>query len=199
MQTTLQRNEILKLKTTEMIKRSTQEMERISIDQFKRFPKLKLSLIMENIRSLSNIGSVFRSADCFRINKIYLTGFSGKPPHRSIQKTALGSTQSVDWEYVKNSMELIDRLEKLHVCVIALEQTNESISLLEFKPKPNVHYALVVGNEIEGVSQSTLNRVQSAIEIPQFGTKHSFNVSNSAAIFMWDFFQKISSLDHLVS
>ncbi|MCY4161242.1 MAG: TrmH family RNA methyltransferase [Flavobacteriaceae bacterium] len=176
-----------------MIKKSLKEIERISVEQFKCFPKLNLSLILENIRSLANIGSVFRSADCFRINKIYLTGFSGTPPHRSIQKTALGSTQSVDWEYAKNSIDVIKYLEKKNIHVMALEQTDESISLLEFKPKTNVHYALVVGNEIQGVNQRTLDQVKAAIEIPQFGTKHSFNVSNSASIFMWDFFYKVST------
>ncbi len=174
-----------------MKKRNPQEIKRISIEQFKCLPKLNLSLILENIRSLSNIGSIFRSADGFRINTIYLTGFSGKPPHRGIQKTALGSTQSVHWEYVQNSLEVIQRLEKQNIHVLALEQTDESISLFEFKPKKNRHYALVLGNEIQGVHQRTLDRVQGAIEIPQFGTKHSFNVSNSASIFMWDFFYKV--------
>ena len=177
-----------------MRKLSTTEIKRLSINQFKSAPKLNLTLILENIRSLSNIGSIFRTADCFLIKKIYLTGLSGKPPHRNIQKTALGATRSIDWEYQKSSLPLIDQLAEKHYKIIALEQTDQSISLMKFHPSADLDYALVVGNEINGIAQETINRVDKAIEIPQFGTKHSFNVSNSAAIFIWDFFQKVDSV-----
>ncbi len=167
-----------------MKKLSMDELNRLNIEQFHNAPKSPVILILDNIRSLFNIGSVFRTADAFRIEKIYLCGITGTPPHREIQKSALGSTQSVDWEYYKNSIDIIKKLKNENVKIIAVEQTDNSVYLNKYHPSPDKK-AYIFGNEISGVSDDILPLTELCLEIPQFGTKHSFNVAVSAGIVLW--------------
>jgi len=167
------------------------ELERISIQKFKEIEKTPIIIILDNIRSLNNIGSIFRSADAFLIQKIYLCGITATPPHKDIQKTALGATDSVCWEYAENTLNLITKLQNEGVYVTAIEQTEKAVSLLNFTPNKNKVYAIVFGNEIKGVQQEVVSASNSVIEIPQYGTKHSLNVSISAGVVLWDFIQKL--------
>jgi len=146
---------------------------------------------LDNIRSLNNIGSVFRTSDAFLIKKIYLCGITARPPHKEIHKTALGATESVDWEYVENTEELIKALQEEKVTVLAIEQAEESTSLEEFMPVSGESYAVILGNEVKGVSQNAVDLSDYCIEIPQFGTKHSLNISVSCGIVLWDIFSKM--------
>ncbi|MBT8321619.1 MAG: RNA methyltransferase [Eudoraea sp.] len=151
--------------------------------------KTPIVLVLDNVRSLNNIGSVFRTADAFLIEKIYLCGITATPPHKDIHKTALGATKSVDWEYRKDTFELIEEL-KSQYCCLAIEQTENATMLQEFQPESKVQYALVLGNEVKGVGQKVVNSCHGCIEIPQFGTKHSLNIAVSAGIITWDFWAK---------
>jgi 23S rRNA (guanosine2251-2'-O)-methyltransferase len=173
-----------------MKKLKLDELNRISIDEFKQVEKLKACIVLDNVRSLHNVGSAFRTADAFRIDKIYLTGITGTPPHREIQKTALGATESVAWEYVENTAFLISQLKNQGYRIIVVEQTNESISLQDFQLEENTNYCLVFGNEVNGVSDDVVALADTAIEIPQEGTKHSLNISVCLGIVVWDFFRK---------
>jgi 23S rRNA (guanosine2251-2'-O)-methyltransferase len=173
-----------------MKKLKLDELGRISIDEFRQVEKLKACIVLDNIRSLHNVGSAFRTADAFRIDKIYLTGITGTPPHREIQKTALGATESVAWEYVENTASLISQLKKQGYRIIVVEQTNESISLQDFQPEENTNYCLIFGNEVNGVSEDAVALADIAIEIPQAGTKHSLNISVCLGIVVWEFFRK---------
>ncbi|MCY1479935.1 putative TrmH family tRNA/rRNA methyltransferase [compost metagenome] len=175
-----------------MRKLANSELERKSIEDFKQAEKTPLIIILDDIRSLHNIGSVFRTADAFLIEKIYLCGITATPPNKEIHKTALGATETVSWEYAKDVLEVIDSLQKENVAVMAIEQVENSISLQEFIPKSNQKYALVFGNEVKGVSQEAIKKCQGTIEIPQLGTKHSLNISVSAGIVVWDLFQKLN-------
>lgn len=172
-------------------KLTIEELERKTVDQFKTAPKLPLVLILDNIRSLHNIGSVFRNADAFSIQKIYLCGITATPPHREINKTALGATESVDWEYVKDTNRAVNTLKEDDFEVYALEQTESSISLADFQPASR-KLALIFGHEVKGVQQAVIDLCHGAIEIPQLGTKHSFNVSVSAGIAMWECYKKMN-------
>ncbi len=163
------------------------ELNRLSVEEFKSTDKSPLILILDNVRSLNNVGSAFRTGDAFRIQKIYLCGITGTPPNREIQKTALGATESVDWEHVPDTLELVKMLKGKGIKTIALEQTSNSISLDKFSASPDETYALVFGNEIFGVSEEVISEVDHVIEIPQLGTKHSFNISVSIGIVLWDF------------
>ena len=174
-----------------MRKLKNEELERKTIDEFKNASKTSLTLILDDIRSLNNIGSVFRSADAFLIEKIYLCGISGVPPHRDIHKTALGATDSVVWEYSKKAIEIVKKLQNNGASVWAIEQTERSVVLNKFEPKENTSYAFVLGNEVRGVSQEVINACGQSLEIPQFGTKHSLNISVTAGILLWDFFTKM--------
>ena len=174
-----------------MRKLKNEELERKTIDEFKNTSKTPLTLILDDIRSLNNIGSVFRSADAFLIEKIYLCGITGVPPHRDIHKTALGATDSVVWEYSKKAIEIVKKLQNDEVSVWAIEQTERSVVLNKFEPKENTSYAFVLGNEVRGVSQEVINACGQSLEIPQFGTKHSLNISVTAGIVLWDFFTKM--------
>ena len=174
-----------------MRKLKNEELERKTIDEFKNASKTPLTLILDDIRSLNNIGSVFRSADAFLIEKIYLCGITGVPPHRDIHKTALGATDSVVWEYSKKAIEIVKKLQNNGVSVWAIEQTERSVVLNKFEPKENTSYAFVLGNEVRGVSQEVINACGQSLEIPQFGTKHSLNISVTAGILLWDFFTKM--------
>lgn len=177
-----------------MRKLKNSELDRLSVDDFKSVTKTPLIIILDNIRSLNNIGSVFRTSDAFLIEKIYLCGITATPPHKDIHKTALGSTDTVDWEYVENTIEVVDKLKAQNVKVIAIEQTENATMLNEFKPEANTTYALVFGNEVKGVSQKVVSSGDVVIEIPQYGTKHSLNISVSAGVVIWDLFSKLKSL-----
>tara|TARA_B100000686_G_C16804914_1_gene989240 strand:+ start:2801 stop:3334 length:534 start_codon:yes stop_codon:yes gene_type:complete len=170
------------------------ELKRKNLTDFKMAKKTPLIIILDNVRSMNNVGSVFRSADAFLLEKIYLCGITAKPPHREIEKTALGSTKSIEWEHNSSTLDVIKDLKKNGVIIIAIEQTKESIFLENFKPISNQRYAFVLGNEVKGVSEKVLTNIDSAIEIAQFGTKHSLNISVCAGIIIWDFFNKINNL-----
>lgn len=175
-----------------MRKLANSELERKSIEDFKQAEKTPIIIILDDIRSLHNIGSVFRTADAFLIEKIYLCGITATPPNKEIHKTALGATDTVAWEYAKDVLEVIDSLQKENISVLAIEQVENSISLQEFEPKSGQKYALVFGNEVKGVSQEAIKKCEGTIEIPQLGTKHSLNISVSAGIVVWDLFQKLN-------
>ena len=175
-----------------MRKLKNSELNRKTISEYKAANKTPLIIILDNIRSMNNIGSVFRTADAFLIEKIYLCGITAKPPHKDIQKTALGSTDSVDWEYFESTYNLIKSLLGKGVKVIAIEQAKGSISLENFKPEKHELYAFVFGNEVKGISQEVISCINNTIEIPQFGTKHSLNISVSAGVLIWDFYSKIN-------
>jgi tRNA G18 (ribose-2'-O)-methylase SpoU len=175
-----------------MRKLKNNELIRKTVEEFKTTPKTPLIVILDNIRSLNNIGSVFRTADAFLIEKVYLCGITATPPHKDIHKTALGSTETVDWEYVENPLELIPKLQKENTVVISIEQTENAIMLNNFIPKPHQKYAVIFGNEVMGVQQEVVDLCDSCIEIPQFGTKHSLNISVSVGVVLWDLFVKLS-------
>lgn len=174
-----------------MEKLAMSALNRLSVAEFKITDKLPLILILDNIRSGLNAGSVFRTADAFAVEKIILCGITSQPPHREILKTALGSTDSVQWEYIESASEVVRRLTDEGCEVLAVEQTTNSIMLPDFTPVKNKKYAFVLGNEVEGVSKEVLDLCAGALEIPQFGTKHSLNVSVAAGIVVWDFVSKI--------
>lgn len=172
-------------------KLSLTELNRISIEEYKSAEKTPIIVILDNIRSLNNIGSVFRTADAFLIEKIYLCGYTAKPPHKDIRKTALGATESVDWEHKEDIISLINELKKGGVKVYSIEQAENAIMLNDFKPS-NEKIAVVLGNEVEGVQQEVINESDGVIEIPQVGTKHSLNISVSCGVVLWDLYSKIT-------
>ncbi|MFB9078822.1 RNA methyltransferase [Flavobacterium procerum] len=178
-----------------MRKLENSELERKSIEDFKKSKKTSLILILDDIRSLHNIGSVFRTADAFLIEKIILCGITATPPNKEIHKTALGATETVAWEHHENVLEVIENLKKENVLTLAIEQVESAIFLQDFKVEKNQKYALVFGNEVYGVSQEAVAICDGCIEIPQLGTKHSLNISVSAGIVVWDLFQKINWLE----
>ena len=161
------------------------ELSRLSVDDYKSSDKFPVVIILDNIRSLNNIGSVFRTADCFRLMEIHLCGITAKPPHREIQKTALGATETVNWKYYENTEDSLMVLKESGFQIYSVEQIEKSISLDKFIPSKSAKYALVFGNEINGVSEKAVALSDGYIEIPQFGTKHSFNVSVSVGIVLW--------------
>lgn len=166
-------------------KLSMQQLGRISVDEYKSSEKSPLIIIADNVRSMHNIGSIFRTSDAFLVEKIYLCGITPTPPHREIQKTALGATESVDWQYAENTLDVINQLKKEGWTILALEQTTNSVMLDELKVEKGEKIAIVLGNEVDGVNQEVINLCHKAVEIPQFGTKHSFNVSVSCGIMLW--------------
>jgi 23S rRNA (guanosine2251-2'-O)-methyltransferase len=168
-----------------------EELGRISIDKFKEVDKLPVVIVLDNIRSLHNVGSAFRTADAFTMEKIFLTGITGTPPHREIEKTALGATLSVPWEYVVETKDLLHRLKLEGYTIVIIEQTSESISLNSFNPDAGKKYCLVFGNEVNGVSDDAIEFGDLAIEIPQHGTKHSLNISVCLGIVAWEFFKHL--------
>ena len=149
---------------------------------------------MDNIRSLNNIGSVFRTSDAFLIEKIYLCGISATPPNKDIHKTALGATESVDWEYAEETLEVVQQLQTENVQVLAIEQAENSTKLDDFFPKKKQKYAIVMGNEVKGVQQKVVNAADLCVEIPQLGTKHSLNISVTTGVVIWDLFTKMNRL-----
>jgi len=174
-----------------MQKLKTEELGRVGIEDFKKQDKLPITVILDNVRSMHNIGSIFRTSDGFAIEKIYLCGITAQPPHREIEKTALGATQSIEWVYSSDISEIILELKAAQYTVIAIEQAHNSLMLNDFQPKTSEKYALIFGNEVNGVSDEAMKLIDTCIEIPQFGTKHSFNIVVSAGIVLWDFFAKL--------
>ncbi len=174
-----------------MRKLKNSELGRLNVEEFKKVAKIPLIVILDNIRSLNNIGSVFRTSDAFLIEKIYLCGITARPPHKEIHKTALGATDSVDWEYKEDTLLLIKRLKEKKIKVIAIEQAENSIKLQNFKVNNNQKYAVIFGNEVKGVQQEVVSASDQCVEIPQFGTKHSLNISVSCGVVLWDIFKKI--------
>ena len=167
------------------------ELGRKSPEAFRESEKFPVFLVLDNIRSMMNTGSVFRTADAFLLEGIYLCGITASPPHREIHKTALGATESVHWQYFEETGQAIARLKENGYQVLALEQTAASINLRSFQPLVRQKYALVFGNEVKGVSEEVLQLCDGCLEIPQFGTKHSLNVSVTAGMVIWDFFCKL--------
>ena len=168
------------------------ELNRKDVAQFKAAAKTPIIVILDNIRSLNNIGSVFRTADAFLIEKIYLCGITAQPPHKDIQKTALGATDSVAWEYVEDVISLAQKLKEQNIHLCAIEQAEDSVSLQDFQIQKNQKYAVVFGNEVKGVQQEIVSAANTVIEIPQFGTKHSLNISVSCGVVLWDLFSKMN-------
>ncbi|HYG19383.1 MAG TPA: RNA methyltransferase [Ohtaekwangia sp.] len=174
-----------------MKKLKLEELERISVEEFWEAKKLPLSIVLDNVRSLHNVGSAFRTADAFRVDKIFLGGITGTPPHREIQKTALGATESVAWEYFEHPADAVKKLRASGYKVIIVEQTTASISVADFTPDPGMKYCLVFGNEVNGVSEPVMELGDIALEIPQTGTKHSLNISVCLGIVVWELFRKL--------
>jgi len=173
-----------------MKKRSMSELQRLTVDEFKSSEKWPLVIILDNIRSQNNTGSVFRTSDAFRLRRIYLCGITATPPHREIQKTALGATESVDWTYRASTLEALAELKAEGYRIMAVEQAQGAVSLPAFTPHAGEKLALVFGNEVNGIDDEALSACDGCIEIPQFGTKHSINVSVAVGIVIWDLFLK---------
>jgi tRNA G18 (ribose-2'-O)-methylase SpoU len=174
-----------------MRKLKNSELNRKNIDEFKQSDKTPLIVILDNIRSLNNIGSVFRTADSLILEKIYLCGITATPPNKDIHKTALGATESVNWEYSKTTLDVIQKLKTENYIIISAEQTVDSVMLQDFKANKEHKYAVIFGHEVKGVDQEVINNSDLCVEIPQYGTKHSFNISVSAGIILWDIFKQI--------
>ena len=176
-----------------MRKLKLDELNRATVEEFKEQKKLPIVVVLDNVRSMHNVGSIFRTSDAFALEGIYLCGITGLPPHREIEKTALGATQSVDWFHFKTTEEAVNDLHDEGYNVIAIEQAENSTSLSDFKPEKDKKYALVFGNEVNGVDETVMKLADGCIEIPQFGTKHSFNIVVSMGIVGWDFYTKLTS------
>ncbi|MDW5287372.1 RNA methyltransferase [Formosa sp. PL04] len=176
-----------------MRKLKNSELDRLSVEDFKDTKKTPLIIVLDNIRSLNNIGSVFRTSDAFLIEKIYLCGITATPPHKDIHKTALGSTETVAWEHAEHTLDVVKKLQAKNVKVLSIEQAENATMLDEFTPEADTTYALVFGNEVKGVTQDVVSKSDMVIEIPQFGTKHSLNISVSAGIVIWDVFSKMKA------
>ncbi|MFD1628258.1 RNA methyltransferase [Pseudopedobacter beijingensis] len=175
-----------------MRKLKLDELNRPSVEEFKKQDKLPVVVVLDNVRSLHNVGSAFRTADGFAVDSLYLCGITATPPHREIEKTALGATQSIDWKYFDKVADAVSDLKEKGYKIIAIEQAENSVSLLDFEPKHGEKFALFFGNEVNGVSEEVMQQIDSCIEIPQFGTKHSFNIVISTGIVLWDFFSKLN-------
>lgn len=176
-----------------MQKLKTHELNRLTVGQFKMVKKLPIVIVLDNIRSQNNIGSIFRTADAFRVYEIHLCGITATPPHREIHKTALGATESVSWKYFPSTKDSISELRRAGYNICAVEQTTDSIPIDQFYPAENTSFAVIFGNEVQGVDNNVIKEVDFCIEIPQFGTKHSLNISVAAGIVIWDLFKKINN------
>lgn len=174
-----------------MKKKTVLDMQRISVDEFKAADKIPLVIVLDNVRSLNNVGSVFRTSDAFRVSAIYLCGITSTPPHPEIHKTALGAEESVEWHYAADTVALIDELHVRGYFVYAIEQVEGSVSLADIELFPEKKYAVVLGNEVNGVQQEVVDKCDACLEIPQYGTKHSLNVSVTAGLVIWDFFKQL--------
>jgi len=176
-----------------MKKLKLDELNRVTVAEFKSGNKLPIVVVLDNVRSMHNIGSVFRTADGFAVEEIYLCGITAQPPHREIEKTALGATQSISWTYYPDILQAVLNLREKGYRIIAVEQAENSTMLQNFKIMEGEKYALIFGNEVNGVSDEVMEMVDGCIEIPQFGTKHSFNIVVSAGIVLWDLFSKVTA------
>ena len=174
-----------------MRKLKNNELGRISIDEFKQAKKTPIIVVLDNIRSLNNIGSVFRTSDAFLVEKIFLCGITASPPNKEIHKTALGAQESVEWEYVEDILTLIKELKEENIKIASIEQADNSTMLDKFLPNKNSKIAIVFGNEVKGVQQEVVSASNYCLEIPQKGTKHSLNISVSCGVVLWDLFQKL--------
>lgn len=174
-----------------MKKLKLEELGRVDVATFKSTTKTPIVIVLDNIRSMNNIGSVFRSADAFAVEAVYLCGITAQPPHREIEKTALGATESVQWKYFESTHLAIQDLKQNNFQIAAIEQVQNSVSLAKLTVDTNEKYALVFGNEVMGVDQEVINQSDMCIEIPQFGTKHSFNISVTAGIVLWEFYRQL--------
>ena len=175
-----------------MRKLKNAELNRIDLDSFKQAPKSPLILVLDNVRSTYNVGSIFRTADAFRVQEIFLCGITATPPNKDIRKTAMGATESVQWRYCENTMDAIQNLQSKGVVVLAVEQVKGSTSLSDFNPLPETTYALVFGHDVKGVSQEVVSVSDAVLEIPQEGTKHSLNVSVSVGLVVWELFSSLT-------
>lgn len=167
------------------------ELDRKSVEDFKQAEKTPVIIILDNVRSLNNIGSVFRTSDAFLVEKIYLCGITATPPHKDIRKTALGATETVAWEYAEDTLELVKKLRNEQVKILAVEQAENATLLNNFSPEKETKYALVFGNEVKGVQQSVVSESDVVLEIPQFGSKHSLNIAVSVGVVTWDVVDKM--------
>ena len=174
-----------------MIKLKITELNRISAEEFKTAEKLPLIVVLDHVRSLYNVGSVFRSSDAFRVESVYLCGITATPPQVEIHKTALGAEDSVDWVYYERTQDAVEHLKAEGYEVWAVEQVEGSVMLQDFRPDKTKKYAIILGNEVKGVQQEVVDQCDGCIEIPQFGTKHSLNVSVTAGILVWEFARKM--------
>ena len=173
-------------KQNQMRKLTVEDMHRIDVETFKQSEKLPLVMVLDNVRSLHNVGSVLRTADAFRIEAVYMCGITATPPSAEIHKTALGAEDSVNWQYFEDTMQAVDKLKNEGYMVLAVEQVEGSLKLGNFAFEPQKKYALIMGNEVKGVRQDVVDACHQALEIPQYGTKHSMNVSVTAGIVMWE-------------
>jgi 23S rRNA (guanosine2251-2'-O)-methyltransferase len=180
-------------KHQQMRKLRNEELPRLSVNEFKGHPKTPLVLVLDNIRSHHNVGSVFRTADAFLIEAIYLCGITGTPPHRDIHKTALGATDTVQWKHFDNTIEAINELKLAGYKIIAIEQADKAIMLNEFEPAQEQKYAIVFGNEVEGVEPQVVSEADMVIEIPQYGMKHSLNIAVSVGVVVWDLMNRLKN------
>lgn len=174
-----------------MRKLKNEELGRLTVEEFHESKKMPITIVLDNVRSANNVGSVFRSADCLGAKRILLCGITATPPNKDINKTALGATESVDWQYFTTTIDAIAQLRADGYTIMSVEQAEGSIALQDFKPNDGKKYALIFGHEVNGVAQEVVDASDGCIEIPQVGTKHSFNISVSAGIVMWDVFAKI--------
>ncbi len=168
-----------------------EELGRIDVETFKQTKKTPLVVVLDNVRSMHNVGAIFRTADAFLIEKVVLCGITPQPPHREIHKAALGATESVDWVYEKSTAEALQNLKKEHFTIIGIEQTTDSEIITDYAINKDQKYALVLGNEVDGLSEEALSHYDAFLEIPQLGTKHSLNVSVCGGMVMWEFFKSL--------
>lgn len=174
-----------------MKKLKLEELNRATVAEFKAMDKFPVAVVLDNVRSMSNIGSIFRTCDAFAVEQLCLCGITACPPHREIEKTALGATQSVNWKYFENTLQAVEALKQEGYTIVAIEQAQNSTMLNNFTPLKGAKYALIFGNEVNGVDDEVMKTVDVCIEIPQFGTKHSFNVTVSAGIVLWEFCRSV--------
>lgn len=174
-----------------MRKLKNEELERLTTEEFRASKKTPITIVLDNIRSMNNVGSAFRTGDAFRVERIILAGITAQPPHRDIHKTALGATETVEWKYFKETSDSINWLKEEDYHVLAIEQAEDSANLAEFIPEPDQKYALVFGNEVKGVSDQAMELIDTCLEIPQIGSKHSLNISVSIGVVLWDFALKL--------
>lgn len=176
-----------------MKKLKTDELNRLTLDEFKKQDKNKVLVVLDNVRSLNNVGSAFRTSDAFNVEKIFLCGITGKPPHRDIHKTALGATDSVTWEYEESTLELVHKLKLEGYVIVAIEQADDSMFLNDFIVQKEGKYCFIFGNEVFGVDDNVMQEIDMCLEVPQWGTKHSLNVSVTIGVVLWDYVSKLAS------